>query len=62
MDDRGITFRTKDGKTATLSPDAFLLSRAIFVGDLLTIFVGGGAPEGAGRPGGDPASTEFVGS
>jgi hypothetical protein len=24
MDDRGITFRTKDGKTATLSPDAFL--------------------------------------
>jgi hypothetical protein len=24
MDDRGITFRTKDGKTTTLSPDAFL--------------------------------------
>ena len=24
MDDRGITFRTKDGKTVTLSPDVFL--------------------------------------
>jgi hypothetical protein len=24
MDERGITFRTKDGKTVTLSPDAFL--------------------------------------
>lgn len=24
MDERGVTFRTKDGKTVTLSPDAFL--------------------------------------